>query len=68
MKTCKEIKNCSDVFCLLKPPTPTKPILKINPAVKKINAVSINAVSINAVSINAVKKINAVSTIKLACD
>jgi len=56
MKTCKEIKNCSDVFCLLKPPTPTKPILKINPAVKKINAVSINAVSINAVSINAVKK------------
>ncbi len=42
IKTCKEIKNCSDVFC--KPPTtPTKPILKINPAVKKINI--INAVS-----------------------
>ena len=57
MKTYKEIKSCSDVLC--KPP-PTKPILKINPAVKKINAVSTNAVSINVVSTNAVST-NAVS-------
>ena len=54
MKTYKEIKSCSDVFCK-PPPLPTKPILKINPA----NI--INAVSTNAVSTNAVKKINAVS-------
>ena len=59
MKTYKEIKSCSDVFCK-PPPLPTKPILKINPA-NIINAVSTNAVSTNAVSTNAVKKINAVS-------